>query len=424
MRHWTRRATLPRALSLATVAVLAACTAAGCGDDGASAGSATTAGSSGGKGHALKIAVLVDITGNNLSGEQRAPAVLAAWVKAKNAAGGVAGHPVELQIDDTKGDATTAAAAGAKVAADTSIVAAISLDANAEGLYAKKLVAAGVPVIGGMGFDPTVWGAVPNWWSVTTNFPAVIDSAMVLGKSVGAKKTSYAVCAEVATCAGIGQLAEGVTKKLGLSYGGTIKLAAASPNYTAQCLSIKKDGIDFVALGHSAQVDLRFAKDCKTQGYTGGLGMTSGSIESQVLEANDPGIKLDLAFSAFPWFASQPAAAAYRKLMQAQKVSEDDWADPHGTASYATLELFAKTIEANRASLPAVPTRADVVKAYGSVKDETLGGLLPQPLTFTAGKPAPLVTCYWLGSFDHGTFAGDGLDKPTCDPTQLQPKRG
>lgn len=403
-----------RRIRLTVVAVLLALVASGCGNGGSSTSTTRDGGSP------LKVAVLVNETGAVLSGEERAPAVLRAWVKAQNAKGGVAGHPVELLVKDTKGDAATATAAVAKVVGDSSVVAAISFDANAEGVYAKKLVAAGIPVIGGMGFDPRTWGALPNWYSVTTNFPAVINSTIVLAKSVGANKPSYAVCAEVATCEAIGGIAEKASAALGLHYAGTIKLAAASPSYTAQCLAMLKNGVDFVVLGHGAQIDLRFASECKKQGYTGRLGMAAAAVEPELLQKNDPGVPIEFALNAFPWYASQAPVQAYRAMMHAEGVPQTSWADPHGTAAYATLELFKKVLDANASALSATPTKQDVVKAYGTVKDETLGGLLPQPLTFTEGNPAPLVDCYWLGRFDAGTFSGDGLDKPTCDPFGLK----
>jgi branched-chain amino acid transport system substrate-binding protein len=378
-----------------------------------SEGSTSTA-----SGSPLRVAVLADITGPVLSGEERAPAVLEAWVRHQNKEGGVAGHPVELVIEDTKGEPTAAAAAAEKVTNEKAVVAAISFDANAESVYAKKLVAAHIPVIGGMGFSPEIWGALPNWFSVTTNFPAVINSAMVLAKETGAKKASYVVCAEVATCEAIGGIAEGATGALGLEYGGTIKISAATPDYTAECLSLEEKGVEFAALGHSAEVDLRFAKDCRTQGYEGHFGMTSGSIEPEVMKQNDPGAPIDLALNAFPWYATEGPAVGYRELMEAEGVSEDDWADPHGTAAYATMELFKATLEGDP-TLPAKPTRQDIIAAYGMVKNQTLEGLVPQPLTFTANKPAPLVSCYWFGKFDAGQFTGAGLEEPSCDPPAL-----
>jgi branched-chain amino acid transport system substrate-binding protein len=421
----SRRQTLSVAGLAVVLAGMAGCGGGGSGSESDSAPSSaasqktTSQKATKTDGKPLKVAVLVDITGPVLSGEQRAPEVLEAWVSHRNQEGGVAGHPVELVIEDTKGEPTAAAAAAEKVTNDSSIVAAISLDANAESVYAKKLVAAHIPVIGGMGFNPEIWGALPNWYSVTTNFPAVIDSGMVLAKEAGAKQASYVVCAEVATCEVIGGIAESAAGSLGLGYGGTLKIAAATPDYTAECLSLEEKGVEFTALGHGAEVDLRFAEDCRTQGYEGGFGMTAGSIESEVLKENDPGVPIDLALNAFPWYASEGPAVAYRRLMEAEGVSEENWADPHGTAAYATMELFKATLEADAASLPAEPTRQSIIAAYGKVKGQTLEGLVPQPLTFTANKPAPPLDCYWIGKFEAGNFSGDGLDQPTCDPPAL-----
>ena len=94
-------------------------------------------------------------------------------------------------------------------------------------------------------------------------------------------------------------------------------------------------------------------------------------------------------------------------------MSEKDYGAPTATATYASLELFKKTMEAAKATLAASPTRQDVLAAYGAVKGETLGGLLPQPMTFTAGQPGPKVPCFWLYTFGNGKFTGDLT--PTCE---------
>jgi branched-chain amino acid transport system substrate-binding protein len=413
MHRMIRRASSPTSLCLVLVALLLL--TAGCGGSDTkqasrTAGSSTTP---------LRVAVFANVTGTILSGEQRVPDVLKAWEKAQNAEGGVAGHPVEIVIEDTKNDPAVASAAAAKVTADTSFVAAVSFDAIAEGVYAKQLVSAGIPVIGGMGYDPRIWGATKNWLSVATNFPSVINAGMVLGKSVGAKKPAYVVCAEVATCEAIGGIAESASKELGMSYAGTVKVAAATPDYTAQCLGLIKEGVDFIALGHAAQVDIRFAKTCTTQGFSGRFAMSAGAVEPAAMEANDPGATIDLALNAFPWFADDAPAKAYRDLMEEQGVPERSWADPRATAAYATMELFKKTLDANASSLPETPAAEDVLAAYGTIEDETLDGLLPQPISFTPGQPEPPVSCYWEAQYDGGAYSGASLGNPTCDPPEL-----
>jgi branched-chain amino acid transport system substrate-binding protein len=107
--------------------------------------------------------------------------------------------------------------------------------------------------------------------------------------------------------------------------------------------------------------------------------------------------------------------------MNAQGVPDAQWGDPHSAAAYATLELFRKAMTADARALPDEPTRDDVIKAYGkTVRNETLGGLLPQPVTFRPGKPNGLIDCYWFGSYESGQFKDGDLAKPVCDPPALR----
>ena len=423
--NWsTRDATLPRRsrrLRIAALLVLAfAVLAAGCGSDDNSSGTAATAPSAGkpATGTPLKIAVMLNATGPSLNGSQLTPDVMRAWATSVNDDGGVANHPVELEFNDLKADPSRATAAAAKVAADTSISAVVMLDPYTEGVYAKTLTKAGIPVIGGLGVSPVVWGAEPNWLPITTTFPSIINAPFIAAQKLGAKKTATIVCAEYPTCAAIGPIAQNATEKLGMEYGGTVKVSLSAPDYTAQCLQLKQRDIDFVLLTLDATNSLRVASACKTQAYDGNWALT-GALEPAVMVKNDPGVSIASVAAAFPWWVNDAPVAAYRKLMSDQGVSEDAWANPNSTAAYATLELLKKTLDANKASLPATLTRAAVIKAYGTIKDETLDGLLPQPVTFTPGKPGAPVTCFWVSTFEDGTFSGTELTKPTCDPPEL-----
>jgi branched-chain amino acid transport system substrate-binding protein len=225
------------------------------------------------------------------------------------------------------------------------------------------------------------------------------------------------VCAENSSCGAAGPLAEKASKALGMGYAGTLPVSVSSPDYTALCLKNKNDGVDYVMLGLTTAASFRLVGNCKTQGYQGKWGLFDGSVWPKVMKQNDPGVPVEIALSAFPWYVSDPPVVAYRKMMQGAGVAEDNWGSPQGTAAYATMELFKKAL--TNASLPAKPTRADVIQAYGSIKDERLGGLLPQPITFTSNKPEPLVNCFWTATWKGGTFSGTKLDKPTCDPPQV-----
>jgi branched-chain amino acid transport system substrate-binding protein len=373
------------------------------------------------KGTPLKLGLLVNATGPLPSGEENAAQVMQAWARAVNGAGGVAGHPVEIEVADTKGDAPTATAAVQRLVKDDSVIAAVMFDAATEGLVAEAITRAGLPVVGGMGYAPNAWGAMPNWLPLTTSIPSIFNMGMMLGDHLGGTRTAMTICAEIAGCAAAEPVVTRAAKVLGMSYEGTFKIAASAPSYTAQCLQLIDKQVDYVMLGAATtSAALRVARDCKTQGYDGQWGLFGGVIFPRVMREEDPGMRLGLVLNSFPWFADEAPVASYRDTMESQGVAEDVYADLHSTAAYATVELFKKALEADAASLPANPTRSDVIAAYGSVRDETLDGLLPQPITFHPDRPNPLVTCYWFGSYEQGTFSDGHLDQPECDPASLK----
>jgi branched-chain amino acid transport system substrate-binding protein len=378
--------------------------------------SACSAGDSGSETPAegsLVIGALINISGPTTTGEENAPDVLKGWAKNINKSGGLNGRKVAFDIVDTKGDAPKATAAVTRWSSDKSIVAVVLYDASTEGAVAEAVTAAGLPVIGGIGYNPTAWGKLPNWLPIATTFPAVINMGMRIGKEGGATKTVFPVCAENSSCAAAGPLAESASKALGMSFAGVLPVSVSAPDYTAECLKIKNDGVDFVMLGLTTAASLRLVQTCKTQGYAGQWGLFDGSVWPKVMKQNDPGVKIGIALSAFPWYVDDKPVADYRNQMNQAGVPADSWASPQGTAAYATMELFKKAITTS--GLPETVTRADVVKAYGSIRGETLGGLLPQPITFKPGQPQALVNCFWLASYERGKFSGTELSKPTCD---------
>jgi len=420
LRANARAARRSALLALAALAVALTVAACGGGDKGSGSTGASTDAASTTKaatGTPLKVGALINVTGPTTTGEENAPPVLEGWARAVNAQGGVAGHPIEIDVVDTKGDAPTASAAVQRMARDDAVVAVLLYDASTEGVVARAITKAGLPVIGGIGYNPTAWGALPNWLPIATTFPAVIDMGMVLGKEAGATKTVFPVCSENSSCGAAGPLAERASKALGMDYAGTLPVSVSSPDYTAQCLKIKSSGVDYVMLGLTTAASFRLVRDCRTQGYDGKWGLFDGSVWPKVMNENDPGVPVEIAISAFPWYVDDAPVAAYRDMMDGAGVAEDNWGSPQGTAAYATMELFRKALESGK--LPDAPTRADVIQAYGSIRGETLDGLLPQPITFHPNRPEPLVNCFWTATYDGGRFSGTQLGRPTCDPPEV-----
>jgi branched-chain amino acid transport system substrate-binding protein len=370
----------------------------------------------------IKVAAFIVVTGPLASHQGDSVDVLEAWAKDTNRKGGIAGHPVEVVVTDTRGDQSTAAAAAAEVASDPSFVAALINDPFAEAAIAKPLSDAGVPVIGGAGFAPTVWGSaknkfvsfepLPNVFGITTAFPAVLFEIPIAAEKAGLKNIAGVDLAETATSKLATQLLQNVAGVAGLNFVGAVTVSATQPDFTAECLRLVNERADFVSLhGPGAVTALRIVSECRTQGYSGYFGSSAGAVEPAFYKKVGDA-KLTGGLTSFPWFVNAAPVKHYRRVLKTNGVSNDKIGNPSSTAAWATMELFKKTLDTNAAQLDKTVTRRNVLDAYYTIKNETLGGLLPGPVTYTAGQPAPAPQCFWLYTYKGGKFAGNF--KPTC----------
>lgn len=407
------------ALLLAVTAVLSVL--AGCGSDKKKTATSTTSASTGStaptsappKGSALKIAFLVDKTSPGSSASQRdIPAVAQAWADYTNSHGGVAGHTVQIDVKDTKGDPPTGQSLAADTVADKSVVGVLLADAAGESTFGKTITDGKLAILGGVGYFPTVWAALPNAFGVATTFPTVVNMQVIAAQRVGAKSAGVAACAEIDSCAQAAPVFEGAAKRVNIKYTGLIKFAQSTTSFTAECLQYVNKQTDFIQLSGGGNGAVRLYHDCVQQGFSGYFGASAGSVIPDLYDA-DKKIKLAGGLNGFPWWVDAAPVKQFRDVMAAGKVGPDKYGNPGATATYASLELFRKALENDKAALPANPTRADVIKAYGKVKNETLGGLLAQPTTYTADKPAQQVKCFWYYSYQDGKF--NGSFTPTCD---------
>lgn len=419
----TRRRSERRRLLVSTTLLAAvALTAAACGDDdddaasteaeapASDAGADTTTAAVEPTGSPLRVGLLVDRTGPQARGQAEAADVAEAWADDINANGGVAGHPVEIVVKDTRGDAPTGSAAAQELIADQSVIATLVVDSSGEAAYGPSLSQGGLPVVGGAGYNPRFWGALPNVWGIATSFPSVVNEQVIAAEAAGATTTAVAACAEVATCASAAPIFEAATETLGLEYAGLVTIAVDAPDFTAECLQFVSDGVDFIQLSANSTVTQRLAADCTTQGYTGYFGASAGAVTPGLYGEGD--MRLTGGLNGFPWFVDAEPVQQFRDVMEANGIDEETYGAPTVTATWASLELFRKVVDTNAATLGENPDRAGLISAYGTVQNETLDGLLPNPVTFAANQPGPPIGCFWLYTFEGGEFSGDF--EPTC----------
>ncbi|MGD9795304.1 MAG: ABC transporter substrate-binding protein, partial [Acidimicrobiia bacterium] len=245
-----------------------------------------------------------------------------------------------------------------------------------------------------------IWLGKPNYFMLGMTNPVSSAGGMFAAKQNGATNFGAAVCAEVPACAEAGKLYTALSAQIpggGLPFGGLVTAAATAPNYTAECLSLIEKKVDWIQLGMSIAPGLKLAAECVKQGYTGQFGATNQSIAGPPLEAV-AGLKFGGNVSFFPWFADSPAAKNFRDVMETYKKGEP-YASMAGTTLWTSLELFRKTMKT------APKTSAEVMTAYQGIKDETLDGLLPAPITFSATAPSPAIGCYWVVKLEGGKWS-------------------
>lgn len=392
----TSNKTAPHASGSAT-------TASGSTNSAPTSGKAPTNGKPKPTGTPIKIGVIYGVAqsfGNTL---KAAPLVAKAWAKWVNAdMGGVNGHPVRIIAMSDQGTPDGGLAAARQLVADK--VAGIDVMSQiTEGAIESYLPKTGVPLIGGQASVNDEIGlnakeAWPNtWFAYDQPTQAEIVGSMVAAKASGNKSMIAAFCSEVAACAASGSILKSFAPKIPIDYKGVFTVGAGQASYTAQCLTLKSSGATSVDAAFDAQALQPFVTQCNAQGFTGTYVLSATNIDPSI----DKSLKGDLVgtMQAFPWWVDAPPVNAYRAVM-AKFAPGVNYAWVSASNTWTALELFRDTMTKHGPAASAAVTPAVVIKAYHQVKNETLDGLLSQPITFHATGPQPEVKCQWIFKYD------------------------
>ncbi len=359
----------------------------------------------------IKIGLLYSETGRTALTYGMTDGVAKAWAEWVNTEmGGVNGHPIEIVAEDGQSTGEGAVAAAQKLI-DAGVVGIVVQDSTAENAMAETITAAGIPMIGGTANGrPSDTGEAhwPNtYFNTAPSNPATAASTMMASAAAGLKKFSAAVCAEVPACAEAGKLYEPVAPSIGLEYVGLVTVGAADPSYTAACLELISKGTDVINLGLAPQTGLAVIAECTLQGYDGAYSIGNNSMTAPDFEVIE-GLSMVGALNGFPWWADAAPAQAYRDANE-KYGDGDDVRNSSATTTWSALELFRKAMGENGPAADAEVTAADVISTYQGIKDETLDGLLPKPVTYVADGFQPLLNCFWLFNLEGGEFTSSAL---------------
>jgi branched-chain amino acid transport system substrate-binding protein len=398
-----------------TVAVLAAVVVlAGCGSSKKQAttpassapGSSAASSASPPAGTPITVGSIACLTGPSSSTTLAAGPATDAWEKWVNANGGINGHPVHVDLVDDGCDSAKAQA-GARDLVETKKVAAIVgfADSVAPSVLQSYFEQQQIPVMSAYSTDP-VWAKSPVYFALgQTNVP-IVSAMPKMIHDLGAKSWSLVVCAEIAGCSAQANQFKAAGDALGLDYKGLITVGATEPDYSAECLKMKGQGVQGAFLALASATAYSLMDSCNRQGYTPHWVVCCSTFDSKFTQLSNEVVSNQ---QTLPWFIDDPCLADFQGAMKKYEGAPAS----HSVAlvQWAALEVFRKAI--TKAGVSA-PTRQDVFAAMYALQGEDLGGILPQPLKFTSGQPSPQIRCYYAVGVQNKKLTTPLGTQPQC----------
>jgi branched-chain amino acid transport system substrate-binding protein len=341
------------------------------------------------------------------------PAILGAWAKTVNAAGGINGHQVKVVTDDVGQTPTAGPAAAHKLIEQDHAVAIVDDLDPGDGTWAAYAASKGVPVLDGT--ESSIALTDPNHFNPFLS--AIGGSLAVAGVAKsGGGKLGVVYCAESPSCALGVQVYQTFGKLLGVTVSSATKVAASTADFTAVCQQLKDTGAEAIFSNLAAGLTSRMQDTCAQQGVAAKLVLYG--------QAASPDWKTDPVYRDSPVIDYVPpffdtgvsGVKAYRDALAkyAPSVIGGTEDNSFGLAAWGSAQLFA----AAAAHTTGTPTAASVKQGLYALNGETLDGLVA-PVSFTAGKPS-VSNCYYTWSIDgSGAFTAPSPVTPTCVPDSV-----
>jgi len=410
----TSRTAFTRTALLAGVLAAALGVAACSSSSSSSSSGATASGTSAAaapKGALIKIGVIGSLTGPQASSSDQGATVAPAWADWINANGGINGHPVQVIVMDDKGDPATAQAAGQQFISDGVAAIIVSSD-NLVSAFDSAAIAKGIPLIGGAS-DSSDWYTKPGMFVTMTGIVPGLGAQVAVAVQYGhAKKFANLYCAEVAACAQANPILQGAAKAAGVSYT-QLAISSTAPSYTAQCLQLKQEGVDYAQLNFATAAAVRFIQNCQAQGYNPIWGSSEQAIGTPFTAI--PNFTAYGPAYAFPSVATGAPVEQFTSVMQ-KYATGSNWKEGTASFTWQGLQAFAQAVKnANVAASTAV-TSADVMTGLYDFKGENLDGLLANNVTYTKGKAFGFTAnaCYFVVGMKGGQTTAPAELTPQC----------
>jgi branched-chain amino acid transport system substrate-binding protein len=354
--------------------------------------------------------VVGSLTGAQAASSKQYGTVAPAWADWVNANGGIGGHPVKVIIEDDQGTPANALSQVETLINSDHVVAIVVGSDNEMGAFEGTAASKGVALVSGAADLPD-WLTKVGLFPTSTGVVSLLGAQVAVGKKYGhATKFANLYCAEVPACQLAGPVLQGSAKAQGVGYT-ALSVSSTAPSYTASCVQLQQQKVDFAQLNFTSSAAVKFVQDCQAQGYNPAWGAAGQAIGPQYLA-----LKNFTAYGpaqGFPTSANAPAVANYISIME-KYAKGSDWRQGTATATWDGLQAVAKALSGMSAS--SSPTAADVLNGLYGFKNQTLDGLVPNPLNFTKGKPLGLTgnPCYFVTGVQNGKEVAPSNLTPQC----------
>jgi branched-chain amino acid transport system substrate-binding protein len=400
-------------VAIAVVTMSAACSSSSSKSSSTTAAAPTTAAPSASSttaaaapaGSTLQIGAIADETGGCLPANTQDQArTLSAWQSYVNAHGGVAGHPVNVTVINTKCDPGNTAVAGQQLI--SAHVVAIIDGTGLDSAFQKEVDAAKIPVLCGIqngnGFTCQ---SDPNFFPSGATVIVGLYGQALAAKQAGANSYGIVYCSEVAACKQALPLQEMFAKQVGLTWVPPLAASLSAPSYTAQCLTMQQAHAQ--SLFGAGPPSEKLADDCARQGYHPIYVQGAGTWQTAYLK--DPNLNNTTGETTeIPWSYQGPQTATFHAV-EGSVLADTNY--PYNVSStYAAVLLF----QAALANAGANPTTQDLYNGLYAMHNETLGGYAP-PLNYTRGKPTT-ISCFFVVSIKDGAFVSPHGASYQCQP--------
>ena len=312
------------------------------------------------------------------------------WVRWINSKGGLNGHEVRFFQQDDAGDPARHAAAVKDLVENKRVVAIVgqfaALTGNASGKY---LAEKRIPVVGGDRTLLDLWYGNPMYFPQAAPIDVTFPGALrAMRSQTAGRRLGILYCYEAQACKDGAAVYARAAPANGFEVVYQGQASVAQPDFTAECLAAKSARVDVLAGLFDTNSIKRVSRSCSSQAFNPKYVLVNGGSDNSFAKLPDFNGAAG-AYPVYPFFRSETAAAkefhdAHRRFAPGRELS------PIGADGWAAAKLFEKVASGGAGA----PTSESILKALHSLRDETLGGFTG-PLTFTAGKPAPRVQCYF-----------------------------